>query len=343
MDSTIRNSNDLVKALQHMSTGTNAPKRELNGISTAGTYVDDVSASSQQVPLNAPRQMSTNQLLKHLCALQTRSNAIAEAQLDAMTKLTSQVDRMVPDQAQNVALLSSIARNTASSSVPLSTVLPGTPRTAPKTAVKDYGMNNPADLAAELLLKVLRVAETMIKLRGIDYRSSRTCNRSVVSSRIRTLIATNLEYRGYEVSSSKFPENKDNATLKVASRVGTVDGFSSVLTAESIRDLMLDPECRTFVAASRDVVERMKIVRLGIPYYEADILEAIEYPYFNSAGELICEWGKLNARTETEVERKVSELPAKSRETLIKYMGNLCAVNLALTAISKKRVVRMHN
>ena len=127
------------------------------------------------------------------------------------------------------------------------------------------------------------------------------------------------------------PDNKSHSTLKVASKLGSIDGTNPVLTPEAFRELFDDTDCRIFTTLVEKVIERLVILRILLPYYEADILTAISYPYFNKSGEVMCDWNRLVPRSETAHEAAVASATLENRNKIATMLAK---------GVSQKAVIR---
>ena len=80
---------------------------------------------------------------------------------------------------------------------------------------------------------------------------------------------------------------------------------------------------------------RLKAIRWMIPYYEADMVNALNYPYFDDDGKVICNWGDLVPRSETNTEARIITAKTKTRETLGRLVITGIAFDKALTMTLK--------
>lgn len=351
MDRTISNAADLQRALQSLNTNSNSPnikdeERYTNQNSTIQAQQnfntqhheeDTPSKLSSSKARTTSIQYSTTQLLHNLGGLQTDNNRKIDLVNDSIIRMNRCLEAVLAEQQKQTELLATIARNTAySMSASLTPTNTGSSSKFSKLAVKDYGFNNPQDVVSELLIKVLKEVEIQVKNRGIKYRSSRTLTRSIMNQAVK--IACVAEFKSPNVANKpiKLPENKDNATIYVASRIGTTDNVNPILTAQAIRELFDDPECRTFMSGVEEIVERLTIIKVVLPYYEADMISSITYPYFDREGEVICDWSKLSSRSETEDESIVISLPAREREKVAKMIAKGLPLKTVLRAVTKQ-------
>lgn len=330
MNETVNTPEALMKALKALGKPGVYPKAENNG-----TYTPDQSNPSAPLHDIPVTQVSGNQLLSNLCGLQTRTNVMLESLIDATIRNTRAIEELKNQLEKQQETLSAIARNTANGPQQSTLHTQLSIRTQQKYVVKDYGFNNPVDVAAELLIRILKQAEIKIKSRGLDYRSSRSCDRNFTINSIKIVMKCDFRDPIMNAIQTKLPENKDTSTLKVASRIGTLGGIQSVVTPESIRELVMDPECRTFMSAFEGILERLRAVKVGLPFYESDILASIGSPYFNKDGELICEWNNIRSRQESELEREVYVMKAMQRSTLLEMLAKGVPLRHAIVAVRK--------
>ena len=76
---------------------------------------------------------------------------------------------------------------------------------------------------------------------------------------------------------------------------------------------MSNPECRTFVTMTQEVMEQLRMIHHLVLYYEADILRNIEFLYINNDNEIECNWTEIKNRAETEDECVIIEAPVIKR------------------------------
>lgn len=171
--------------------------------------------------------------------------------------------------------------------------------------------------------------------RGNRYRSTRVMNESMMNKAVK--IACEAEFKTSEGIKQpiKIPDNKNPMTLHVASRVGTVDGMSPILNAETLRDLFNNTECRAFMSIVQDIMERLRIIGVVIPFYEADMIKAISFPYFDADGKVICDWTKIVQRNETNDEAIVMTASITKRETIGKMIAKGVPLKSVLKAVMK--------
>lgn len=347
MNATISNASQLEKALKGLQVSTSNPQSSSDTLTDPYIKQEDKSDNEQNVESYLPTsanaqsssksrtssvQYSTSQLLYNLAGLTTTTNHKLDAMTDSVIRLQGLVETFIVEQKRQTELLGVIARNTSQGYVSPSTpVGPGK-----VNKVKDYGFNNPIDVAAELIIKICREVDIQARSRGIRYRSSRELSRQLMNKAIS--VACSSEFRSTKVSSKpvKLPENKHSATLYIASRIGAVNDINPVLTAQAIRELFDDPECRIFMSAVEEIVDRLSIIRIILPYYEADIISAISYPYFDQEGRAICDWSKISSRSETPDESAVMSLQSKDRERLGIMLAKEVPIRAALSAVTKK-------
>lgn len=327
-DQTITSSEQLQAALRKMS------RPSLNEVKTEPRH-DKMSPqleSTSLEPTVLASPYSTSGLLQNLCGLQTAGNRKLDMLIDSINLSNRLMEKMLAEQIKQTEVLSAVSRNTANYEPAMSTPSRASLSRSSKFAVKDYGFTNPHDVASALLLKMLKQADILIRQRGITYRSTETLTKSALAGYMKLACDNEFKTTNQHRGQIKLPENKDTATLLVASRVGSVDGTIPILTPSAMRDLMDDPECRTFMSALEIVIERLRTVRLVLPYYESDMLNALQYPFFTKEGELMCNWEHLIPRQQTEAEVTMSKLQSKSKKVYVTLVAKGSRTSSALSA-----------
>lgn len=270
-----------------------------------------------------PGQSSSNSLLHNMAGLQTTTNNNLALINNNIMHLKGVMEKLCTlMEVQNNMLgnmQSSLTQLTLSSSNPTT---PSTSKVS-KGSAQDYGFKSPIDVAADLLIRLLKQVEAEAKSRSINYRSAKPFDRLYASSAIRIVCKNKFADKFSNLSSGiiELPDNKSVATVRIASRIGEIGGISPVMTNESIGQLFEDTECRTFMSGFEEILERLKVISITLPFYEADMINALYHPYFTSDGKIHCKWNLLAARQENERERKVSALGGvKKREILGKML-----------------------
>lgn len=309
---------------QHASTYNNEPPS--NPFYT--TNQQSIGINKNTTPL-----MSTSGLLYGLSGLQTTTNTKLDVLTNAIFSLTKSIDRLYSEQLKQTELLTMIARNTSMAHNYSVTPPSNTPMNSKSNTfkVKDFGFTNNIDIMSDLILKLIRQVEIQISNRNKQYKSTRDLNIKVMKQVIKAAVNNNFKINDEIESHLDLPDNKTQSTLKVASKLGSIDGTSPVLTPEAFRELFDDVDCRVFTALVEKIIERLCILRILLPYYEADILAAISYPYFNKSGEVMCDWNKLRPRSETALEAAVASTTLENRNKIASMLAK---------GISEKAVIR---
>jgi hypothetical protein len=84
-----------------------------------------------------------------------------------------------------------------------------------------------------------------------------------------------------------------------------MNGYSPILDSATLRDLFTNSEFRVVSTIFQNIMERLKVIRIILPFYEADIINALVFPYFDKDGGLLCDWNTLQPRVETQEEAAV--------------------------------------
>ena len=188
---------------------------------------------------------------------------------------------------------------------------------------------------AELLLKLIKQVELQVSSRNKQYKSTRDLNLKTMKQVVKTAVNNNFKINGEFEPSLNLPDNRAQSTLKVASKLGNIDGTNPVLTPEAFRELFDDIDCRVFTTHVEKIIERMQVLRVLLPYYEADILSAISYPYFNKSGEVMCDWNRLVPRSETQYEAAVATATLENRNKIGTMLANGVSEKAAIRAVLK--------
>lgn len=334
MDRTISTNEQLHEALRGLNM---SPTLEVKSeYEQRSPDVHDTEPHVHSLPKGSTALYSSGNMLRNLSGLQTDGNNKLDALNDNLVRTQNMLGDIFKALNKQTELLATIARNTADTgsmggngcSTPSRTLFKGSQMT-----VKDYGFTNPKEVAAELLVSVIRLVEVAVRSRGIKYMSTSDLTRQAATSIIGAVCGREFSRLEGNHGIIKLPENKSSATLRVASRIGTVNGITPTLTADSLRELMHDSECRTFMSAFEQIVERIRYVRVVLPFYEADMLNAMNYPYFDKEGSVICDWSRLSVRNQTATEIVASKFKVREKETVIALMARGASESIAVNTV----------
>lgn len=266
-------------------------------------------------------QFSTNQLLVNLAGLQTTTNTKLDLLTDSVMRLNKTMETAVEEQRKHTELLARIMSNTAELRIVHESPTPSSKANRQTTRkCQDYGFTNGIQVVSEFIMIILKQAEIQIKSRGKGYRSSRTMERVMLDKAVKILSETDYKVGGKAESKINIPETKSDPCVYLASKIGSTDSVKPVLTPHAIIQLLNDPNCRTMVSAIDDIITRIRVIKWMIPYYEADILDSLMYPYFDENGHVICDWSKINPRSENSIEAKIFDAKVAKRENLGKMV-----------------------
>jgi len=359
MDNTIRNVSELEKALQNLTTDQpdntgNNPTNQTSTNQQSTNYDSYLSTSnsptaSQVLDSNYLHQTSTsksrlgsanygtNSLLHNLCGYQNSTNNKLDALLDSSMRTQQLLDTLLKQQTKQIELLAMIARNTASNG----NVVLGSPSnfeqiSSTKGSVKDYGFINTQSIVTELLIKLIKEVEIKLNAKGLRYRSTRILETNVVSKAIKVACDNYFKDPSGTRQPIKMPTNTDKTAVYLASQVGTKGGINRTMNPATLREIFNDPNCRAFISIIQDIIERIKIIAIIIPFYEADIIRAISYPYFDKEEELICDWNKIQKRSETADEALVAEAKVTEKEKIATLIAKGVNIKSAIKAVIKE-------
>lgn len=281
-------------------------------------------------------QMSSSALLHNLGGLQTSTNKKLEILTDAVVRLHTTIEKMNRQQMKHEELLAAIVRNTANMKITMAEAQ--TPTTGTKGSkakggsIKDYDFSTAKQLFAEFLIKLLDLIKVQVTSKGKQYTSMRDMDLKVASQIVSWCMDNEFKISGELHQKLDANSQKHPSLVKVASNIGTIDGTKPILTPESFRELLDDVECNYFISCFQKILERARIIRLLVPFYEADIICSIEYPFFNKTGDVICDWHKIIPRNETPDETRAANGTTTERKKLAGFMARGMSVRAALGA-----------
>lgn len=334
MDQTIRNTSELQKALLNLN-NTTAEQLDDSTIQyldsgSQGQVDPQYTSQSSSKDRTSSSQYSSNKLLYNIGGLQTTTNSKLDLLTDAVLRMNQTLQNINSEQKKQTELLSVIARNT----VPNQITTPTASRqsTGTKTnglTVQQYGFTNARGIVSELITKLLKQVEIQMSARGHRYRSTRVMEETMMNKAVKIACDAEFKTSAGPKKPIKMPDNKNSMTLHVASRIGTVDGISPILNAETLRDLFDNTECRAFMSIVQDIMERLTIIGIVLPFYEADMIRAISFPYFDADGKVICDWNRVVQRNETVEEAAVMTTTITNREKI----GTMIAKGVPLKSV----------
>lgn len=267
-------------------------------------------------------QMSSSSLLLNIAALQTTTNNKLDKLVDAIYGLHNAIDKVNKEQVRQSELLVSIVRNTANIKISTSESQISSKSTKAKNgSIKEYGFATTKQLFAEFIMKLLQQIQIQIIGKNKQYKSTRDMNLKLTTQIVS--VAMDNEFKINGISESKIDANSQThpSLVKVANSIGSIDDTNPMLTPEAFREIFEDVESKFFVSCLQKIIERMRIIRLLVPFYEADIISSIEFPYFNKNGEVICNWHKIIPRNESVTEALISTASISDRKKLAQYLA----------------------
>lgn len=267
-------------------------------------------------------QLSSNQLLVNSCGLQTTTNTKLDILTDSVLRLNKTMESIAEEQRKHTELLVRIMQNTAEPIKATSeSGLPSNRSTTQSTRkCKDYGFSNVTNVLSEFILQILKQTEIQIKSHNRGYRSSRTMERTMLDKAIKVLSENDYSVGGVKKPKLDLPKTNSESCIYLASKIGSTDSVKPIITPHYMIQLFNDPSCRTMMSTIEEIMSRLKVIRWMIPYYEADMVNALTYPYFDHDGKVICNWRDLNPRSETEVEAKIITAKIERKEMLGKLV-----------------------
>lgn len=356
MDSTIKNISQLQEALAKMKRPSEFPTPNSSRSSTPITpgpnapdyhypIKQEDPASEYSTPnvnlrpqssadRTSSMQLSTSGLLTNMIAHQTSTNKKIDALTDAVFRLHRTVETMSKEQVRQNDLLAAIVRNTANMQITVNeSSSSGKSGKSKSSSIKDYGFSTAKQLFAEFLLKLLNEVKKQVTQKGKVYKSTRDFDSKLASQLIKAAMDNQFKING--VVHAKLEANSTNhpSLVKVASRIGSTDNTNPMLTPESFRELVDDVDTNFFISNLEHILDRLRIIRILIPFYESDIISALQYPYFNRNQEAVCDWHKIIPRSETANEARVVNLSATERNKLAEYMAKGISEKSALNAV----------
>lgn len=334
MDYDEKHEGDLERTLESLTVG-DASKNVAYGAPYQGVDVRFSRPQHLSTPIKA---MSTNQMLENLTAATVDGNRKLDMVTHGITELCRQMEMLNSSIGRQNEFLAMIARNTSTGSThtrDVTRVSLQRPGVAKRDfTVKDCGFNSPMDVASALLTHIFELATSKVKSAGIDYRSPRKMQRTTLCSIMRRVAAATVKNGDEVMGAVELPENKDDATLQVAERLGSLRGFVQTVNAASIATMIDDTQLRAFMNAFYTIVEKLRCVSWVLPYYESDLIRAMSWPFFNAEGELMYNYAMMVARKETDQEKAIFELGTKKKERLIEMVTSGVPLHIALRAVS---------
>lgn len=280
-------------------------------------------------------QMSSSALLMNIAALQTTTNNKLDKLADAIYGLHNSIEKMHREQVKQGELLVSIVRNTANIKI---NVNEGQNQNQVKGSkvkagnIKEYGFSTTKQLFAEFLIKLLEQIKIQITAKGKKYTSMRDMNLKLTSQIITYCMDNQFKINGTIEQKIDANSQSHPSLVKVASSIGSVDGTNPILSPEAFREIFDDVEANFFVSCFQNILERMRIIKLLIPFYEADIISCIEYPFFNKDGDVICNWHKLIPRNEDPNETTAANAKIPERKKLAEFLAKGMSTRAAFGA-----------
>lgn len=342
MDFTISNVSDLQRALQS-SIPKQEPTNQQPDIDT--TSSEDHSKHALPIRLTSKDRMKTDQLssakqLYNLAGLQTTTNTKLDTLTDSINHLINTIQIANKETARQTELLETIARNTALSGYHTPTVAEKSNRGISSTSsVKDFGFNNGVSVISELIFRLLKQAEMKIESNGRRYRSTRVLKSNMIHNAVD--ITCKAQFRKTsdieDVSNIVIPTNKDETMIQLATKLGSIDGMTPVLSDVALRELFTNSQFRVISTIFQSIMERLKVIRIVLPFYEADIINSLIFPYFNKEGELMCDWNKLQPRSETTEEAVIATTAITVRNNIGRMLARGVSVKSAINACIKEK------
>lgn len=269
----------------------------------------------------ATYQNSTYHQLMNLCGLQTTTNTKLDILTDSILRLTKAMETIANEQRKQTDLLTRIVSNTAEPRIVYENSGSKTKSNKQMThKCKDYGFNQAKEVLSEFIMTILKQAEVQIKSRGFGYRSSRTMERRMLDKAIKVLADVDYRINGEVKPKIGLPSTDSESCIYLASRIGSLDSIKPILTPNAITELFNDPACRTMTSAVEEIMSRLPVIRCMLPYYEADIINALMFPYFDDEGHVLCNWAKLKPREETPEEAEIFSAKVPDKEMLGKLL-----------------------
>lgn len=290
--------------------------------------------SNTKAKVSNSSNLSTGVLLHNLAGLTNITHNKLDILIDSSMRLQQAMQNILAEQSRQTELLGIIARNTANSS-------PSTPTMSKQIVdngmnIKQLGFNDTKHLITDLILKVIKEAEKKIIERGKQYRSSRALKDNMMNAAVRIACKEDFKIDGEVRSVIKLPESKSPMVLKLARRLGSIDGIAPVLNPTTLKELFEDTDVRALMSIVQDIMERLSIIKIIIPFYEGDIIKSIYYPYFDKDGELLCHWDKIVPRQETPEEALVMNATATIREKIAKMLAKGASMKATLRVCIKE-------
>lgn len=354
MDSTIQSVSNLQKALEELHS--RDQQEVVSNPDTESPIPNSGRNSNLGTRSYNPRSVGNNTtqgLLTNLAELQTASDDKLSILIDGIIRVQSllqesiswsraqhetlvyQIEVQKEQHAKQMEMLSSISRASASVNTKSNTVsISYTGKTENLGKIKDYGFIDVASIMADLLSRIVAVLERYVSHRGMRYVSTKSLTVDDIKKCIKIVTSNDYKENGIKYEAPALPGAKDPVVLLMASKLGTnIPGADKKLHAAALRQILLDDNTRTFISSFEIVIKRVKIVRVLLPHYEADIINAMMFPFFNEDGEAICAWDQLSKRNPTPQEEAVMKLKAKRKEDVGKMLLAGVSLNNCIKSI----------
>lgn len=105
-----------------------------------------------------------------------------------------------------------------------------------------------------------------------------------------------------------------------------------MLTLEAFREIFNNVKSKFFALCFQKILERMCIIKILILFYEADIICAIEFLYFNKNSKAICNQHKIIPRNKSTSEARIASATILERKVLGHYLARGLSKRAAIGA-----------
>lgn len=256
--------------------------------------------------LGKSHQMGTGQLIRALGEYQCATNS----KLDMLARLyMEQINLsrdLVQEQKRTNDLLTVSVRNSISNGMSQPVVQQSSGTKVSKLSLgscKDYGLDTNSLVISEFIRVIIDKAIASFTDPRHRYPTSVPLDRARINRLVKALMSNDIIEGDVTYPKLIPPKTRDHECVYLASKLGLKNGVPPMISVDVIRQIFNDTECRAMVSATVTAIKGLKKLRILLPHYESDIINALgDEPYFNEDGEVKFDPKKLVKRSEKSIE-----------------------------------------
>jgi hypothetical protein len=265
-------------------------------------------------------QVSTGQLLRRMGEYQNDTNRKIDMLTDLFARNLSVQTKLLEETMKSNDLTAMLVRNSMQGTGAVQVE-----QAAPSTALakrslgscKDYGLNNNTQVIAEFIRVIVNQVIASITEPEHRYPSSQPFDAAGVEKLVKPLTKFDIREGDHIVPKTIPPKTSDRDCVYLASIIGKKDGRSPMISTDLIRQLFSDNECRATASATASILKGMKKLRILLPHYESDIINALgDQPYFDHNGKVLINKSMLVKRGETKLESRAMRCKATEKASI---------------------------